>query len=545
MKSKRERESEERFFKAFHSNPTLTTIFRFGDGRIVDVNEAYLRLFGFERDEVIGHTAIDLNLYVNPEVRLNLMQNLNEGKAVRGYETQFRTKDGKILEVLIFMDLIEVEEEMYVLCSALDITERKQAEEASRKLAARAQLLADVSKEWGEAGLDSQRVLEAITWNTAERIGDACMILLLPRDNQRLRPAAYHHPNPQALVMMQEILKNVWTSSLDTPISKSVLAGNPVRIPVVTPEEIRPLIPSEFRPIVDRFGISSLLAVPLRAQDQVIGLLALVRDQPGTPYTSGDEILLQDLADRAAMAIENCRLFQSVSEKRERLRALSAKLVEAREVERRTIARELHDEAGQVLTGLQITLKMTSRAVPEAVRANLSEAQKQVEQLLERIQDLSLDLRPEMLDDLGLVPALLWHFGRYTHQTGIKVRFDHSGASQRFASQIETTAYRIIQEGLTNVARHAGVKESSVRVWAKNGTLGLQIEDKGAGFDAKAALASHTSSGLSGMQEQAELLGGQFTIESSPGAGALITVELPLQDLKEGGQDERDDIAGG
>ncbi len=515
--------------------------------RITGSEETH-RIFGLKSLDGILSLA-DLQEMIYPDDRQIQRQALIEAlQGRRLYDVEYRIvrPDGDLRFVHV-RDEIEYDElgrPIRMFGAVQDVTERKHAEEATRQQAARAQLLADISQSCAEAGLDYQKVLETITWRTAELIGDACMILQLSEDRQRLRPAAFHHPNPQAFALMQEILSNAWTGSLDAPISGNLLAGEPVRIPEVTSEEIRPLIPHELWPFVDRVGISSLLAVPLRVQGQVIGILSLSRDRPGLLYTQEDQALLQDIADRAALTIENARLFQSVSEQRERLRALSARLVEAREVERRTVARELHDEVGQLLTGLQITLKMSSRLAPEAARARLSESQKLVEQLLDRVQNLSLDLRPAVLDDLGLVPALLWQFERYTRQTGIQVRFDHRGLGRRFASEVETAVYRIVQEGLTNVARYAGVQEAVVRVWTENSTLGLQIEDLGTSFDVQYAQDARTSTGLSGMQEQAELLGGQLTIESAPGAGTLITVELPLREAQEGDHDERDDTAG-
>jgi signal transduction histidine kinase len=134
-----------------------------------------------------------------------------------------------------------------------------------------------------------------------------------------------------------------------------------------------------------------------------------------------------------------------------------------------------------------------------------------------------------MLDDLGLLPALLWHFERYTKQTNIRVRFNHSGLGRRrFAPKIETTTYRIVQEALTNVARHARVDQVGVRLWIDNQILQLQIEDQGLGFDPATALARGISHGLAGMRERAMLLGGQLTLDSAPGAGACLIAELPL-----------------
>ncbi|MDM7999488.1 MAG: PAS domain S-box protein [Dehalococcoidia bacterium] len=210
------------------------------------------------------------------------------------------------------------------------------------------------------------------------------------------------------------------------------------------------------------------------------------------------------------------------------LRSLSRRLVEVQEMERRSIARELHDHIGQELTGLKLFLEMVSRLPPHQVKARLSEAQSSINELVARVQDLSLDLRPAMLDDLGLVPALLWHFERFTSQTGVRVAFKHRGIQRRFAPEIETAVYRIVQEGLTNVARHAGVTETKVRLLLNKGVLSVYIEDEGIGFDTDAAFARGTSSGLTGMHERATLLGGQFEIISAPGAGTLLVAKFPI-----------------
>jgi signal transduction histidine kinase len=147
--------------------------------------------------------------------------------------------------------------------------------------------------------------------------------------------------------------------------------------------------------------------------------------------------------------------------------------------------------------------------------------------LMKQVRELSLTLRPTMLDDLGLLPTLLWHFERYETQTQVNVVFGHANLEARFASETETAAYRIVQEALTNVARYAGVNEVSVRLWADDDVLGIEIRDDGIGFDAESG-ASLTSSGLNGMRERALLLQGKLEIDSAPGEGTRIVGELPL-----------------
>jgi PAS domain S-box-containing protein len=216
------------------------------------------------------------------------------------------------------------------------------------------------------------------------------------------------------------------------------------------------------------------------------------------------------------------------------LQALSTRLLEVQENERRHLARELHDEIGQLLTGLRLLLRLNGDSPADALKARFEHARTIVDDLLGRVRRLSFDLRPADLDQLGLLPALLALFERYTAQTGVLVNFKHQGVEMRFAPEVETGAYRIVQEALTNAARHAGVAGVTVRVWTDAERLNLQIEDQGRGFDPEGALKAPRSSGLIGMQERITLLGGRMSIESSPGAGTTITAELPLDYRKPG-----------
>ena len=217
-----------------------------------------------------------------------------------------------------------------------------------------------------------------------------------------------------------------------------------------------------------------------------------------------------------------------LSRANEALKALSLRLVDVQEAERRFIARELHDEIGQMVTGLKLVLEASLRPSSAAEKEGFDEAMALINDLIERVRQLSMNLRPQMLDDLGLLVALDWHFKRYFKQTGIRVLFKHGPMDDRLPSQLETAVFRIAQEALTNVARHAEVKEVSVTLWADPERVGMQVRDVGAGFSVAEALGRRASTGLSGMKERAELLGGEFIMESSPGEGACLTVELPL-----------------
>ena len=159
----------------------------------------------------------------------------------------------------------------------------------------------------------------------------------------------------------------------------------------------------------------------------------------------------------------------------------------------------------------------------------MEEAQGLVNELIRKVRQMSLDLRPSMLDDLGLLPALEWYFERYTHQTGISVEFDPRDLEQkRFSSEIEITIFRVVQESLTNVARHAGVEKVYVQLVAFQDSLELMIEDEGIGFTLEEQKAG-SSSGLTGMSERTKLLQGEMEIQTRPGQGTRILVRLPLR----------------
>ena len=242
--------------------------------------------------------------------------------------------------------------------------------------------------------------------------------------------------------------------------------------------------------------------------------------------------LEQRVRERTAeLSTANTQLTEQIAERRraeEELRRLSHRLVEVQESERRGIARELHDEIGQILTGLKLALEMAARSPAWTIEQKLDQSLTLVNDLMGRVRDLSLDLRPAMLDDLGLLHALLWHFERYTLQTGVRVVFKHAGIEERLDTRIETAAYRIVQEALTNVARHAGVDEVKVAISADAENLAVLVEDRGAGFVPDAALAAGASSGLAGMRERAQLLGGTLAIESAPGEGTKVMALLPI-----------------
>jgi signal transduction histidine kinase len=218
----------------------------------------------------------------------------------------------------------------------------------------------------------------------------------------------------------------------------------------------------------------------------------------------------------------------AVEESIERLRSLSRRLLTLQEDEKRRLVRKLHDEFSQTITGLKLTLAAVAGKADENVKEHLATAVLLLDELLDKARGLSLELRPPMLDDLGLLATLVWYFQHYLVKTRVTVEFVHEGIEGRLPPAVETATYRIVQEALTNVARHAAVNDATVCVSANQHQLYLEVSDQGKGFELETALRSHTSAGLLEMQERAALLNGHLTIRSMPGRGTSISAAIPL-----------------
>lgn len=204
-----------------------------------------------------------------------------------------------------------------------------------------------------------------------------------------------------------------------------------------------------------------------------------------------------------------------------RLRRMSLRVLQTQEQERRRLARELHDELGQVLTAAKLHLQRVAGQRPEvlAVGADLDRA-------LAQVRSISLNLRPSMIDDLGLIATLRWHLGQQSALGAFVAELDAEGLTQRPDPDVESAAFRIIQEALTNVQRHAQAKHVNVKVHEVGARLHLEVHDDGQGFDPR---AGSVSGGLLGMRERAALLDGKCVIESEPGRGTTVRAELPMR----------------
>jgi len=224
----------------------------------------------------------------------------------------------------------------------------------------------------------------------------------------------------------------------------------------------------------------------------------------------------------------------TLRESRARLEALTRRLLAVQETERRTIARELHDEVGGVLTAVKLNvLSLRGKRADAAGEAAFADSLALVDGAIQTVRSLSLDLRPAVLDDLGLIPALKWYCERQAQRAGITIDLTLDAIDLKAAPQLESACFRIVQESVTNALRHANARRIQVALRRGDSSFELEIADDGGGFEAAAAQSrgrSGESSGLLGMEERAKLLGGRLNIDSAPGSGARVLVEFAVPD---------------
>lgn len=281
----------------------------------------------------------------------------------------------------------------------------------------------------------------------------------------------------------------------------------------------------------------NVLSVPIRRADHLLGVLHV--DAMGTDreFDERDFRLATLFANQAAIAIENAQLLSAVTEHQIDLQRLSARLINAQEDERKRISQELHDELGQGLTAMSINLAAIERSLPQPpdplVMDRLLETKALVDETLDQMRDLSLELRPSMLDDLGLLPTLRWYVDSYKKRAGIDVVLQAIGLEERLAAEMETVLYRVVQEALTNVARHSEASVVHVRLERAGDTISALVEDDGVGFNqllVSAREEPQRGAGLLGMRERIASQGGTLQIESRPGRGTRLIVHMPLTD---------------
>lgn len=307
-------------------------------------------------------------------------------------------------------------------------------------------------------------------------------------------------------------------------------------------QRVRQLVGEGHRP-KDRMEIrrtqwdgQDLLCIPIATSENVLGEMFI--SCPSEHCFGGTGLqLLVSVGSQLAVAIENARLYESVRRKEADIATFLRQYIAAQEAERKRIARELHDETAQALTALGIAVETALQApttTAAEVKALLEPARALTERVSTELDRIIRDLRPSLLDDLGLLEALGWYADNRLKPLGIQITFETAGTERRLSPELETGLFRVVQEAISNIARHAKAENVSITVEFRDTYIAIDIEDDGCGFNVEHTLAKGKSGkedspfGLLGMSERVNLMGGTITVESRPKEGTSIRVHVPL-----------------
>ncbi len=510
--------SRNRFEMFFRQTPSAISITTIKEGRFLDLNRQAEVLTGYSREELIGRTTLEMNLYVTPADRPKLVERLKETGLLHDVEREIRTKSGEIRTAVFSLVPIHMGSEPCLLSIAHDITERKRAEqrlhERSRQQAIEAEL--------GVLAVTIQDLPHLLS-TTAGLISNAlevnyCEVLELIPNGTDLRLCASAGWRGDAIGQVRAL-------ETDSPAHATLNSNKPV---------VRTL-PKDSRfggpKWLHEHGSVTAMSVSIPGKDGAWGVLGVYTTSPHA-FSRDDVNFLQTVASILATAIERMQAENVLRSANQSLRLLSRQLLQVQEDDRRAIARDLHDEIGQALTAIKLNVERAQRTADGDTRAHIMRDCAQItEHVLGQVRNLSLDLHPSILDDLGLAYALKWYTDRQAERAGLKVQLTADPSLPRLPQDIEITCFRIAQEALTNVVRHARAELAIITLKRGGSSVELSIEDNGIGFavDQPSAPANGRSSvGLASMQERAKLLGGTIKITSTPQYGTTVVATLPL-----------------
>jgi PAS domain S-box-containing protein len=505
------RKQKEILQKVFDHIPIMIALFD-ENGRIKLVNREWERTLGWSLGEIETKTQdIMAELYPDPKYRKEVLDFIAESSA-EWADFKTRVRDGQVIDTSWANVYLSDGTNMGI---GRDISERKRAHDLLQRQTAQLAALHEIGLEIS-AESELSRVLDVATRRAAELLSaDYCSVYIRDREQAELNLVA----------SLDDDLIGLRVKEGEGLAGRVVVSGDSQAIDDYSRWHGR-------ASIFDDKSFGPSLGAPLKWQHTVIGAISLSRKKGSERFTNADLEFLEQIAAEVAIAIHQTTLFEEVQEGQRRLQVLSHRLIDAQEAERKRLARELHDQIGQALTAVQISLQTLQSSTRDSSAKLLEDSLAIIDEALEQVHDLSLDLRPSLLDDLGLVAALRWYVGRVASRAGLVHGFKSDDLDTRLAPEVETACFRIAQEALTNVLRHASATNVSVEITSGNSDLRLLVRDNGVGFDVRSALSRtglSASLGLQGMQERAAAIGGSVDIESKLRRGTRVQATLLIK----------------
>jgi PAS domain S-box-containing protein len=479
--------------------------------RFIYVNEEACRALGYSREELLTMSVFD----IDPDLTTVGAEQLKSSVDVTLAHTivrRHKTKDGHIFPVEIFVSIFEYQGKKASISLARDITERKKFE-AQEQI--RLRIFERIAK-----GAEQDEVLGLVV-NYVEQSFPDCLssIMLLDEEGKHLLSAVAPSLPQDYTDAVNGVAIGDGVGSCGTAAwrGETVITEDIDTHPYWTP----------FKHLALGAGLRACWSEPIfSAAGQVLGSFGIYRRVPGKP--GEDEVeLVRRACHLAAIAIERKQTEHDLDQSRNQLRGLSARREEAREEERKHIAREVHDELGQILTGLKLNVSVLNHKFsPDspALREQLQETMQLTDRALAVARNIASALRPAALD-MGIVSALEWLTGRFAANTGVNCEMHIDDADIQLEENHAIALFRIVQESLTNISRYAKADKVDVGLYRDGGDYVLKVRDNGVGFDA--SIKKVDSYGLLGMRERALMLSGELVINSSPGNGTEIVVRIP------------------
>jgi len=491
-------ESENLFRSIFETSPDPININRLDDGKFILVNRKFLQLLGFEKNEVIGKTALDIKVWNDIDKRAQFFDLLLEEWQVNDFEAEFRCKDGTILTTLVSAKLLPYQNSPHLLAVTKDITQLKNTElellKAHKELAKRYKVSSDKLK---ETEIKYSALIEALLTGVYMCDGDRIVFI----NNQFGEMFGYEK---------DELLNMNFTS-------------------IIHPD--------------DRRNFQNFCGIPLPGEsDESEFEIRGIRKNGEIIYLSGRNSVVEFNGNKGILGNVSNITRRKMAEKELRkseaeLRFLSNQLLSAEERERKRIARDIHDSIGQVLSAIKFSVESSLLAIGEQSYRTAQEALEKIipltQQSIDEVRRIIMDLRPSMLDDLGLVATISWFCREFESvYTNITITKQIEAEEKDIPPALKIVIYRIMQEALNNAAKHS--RNNSVKVYLKKNrdSLELTIEDNGTGFDLKKIQSRDSNRkgmGLASMKERAQLSGGTFDIQSGYETGTKIKVLWPSQ----------------
>jgi len=477
------RESEEKYARAFRNSPDAITISRMADGRIIETNEGFRRIFGHPPDAAVGRTTLDLQLWGNPADRARMLQELQQTGFVRNWELPFRTGDGRTGVGLLSAEKIEIHGEPCLVTVVHDITDRKRAEAALRaseeSLRATIEHTPYVAVQWfdsqGRVTFWNRASEHLYGWTAAEACGKTLDELIFA---------------PAETAAFESALKEV---------EQTGKAIGPVEFPF------------HHRNGSPGIVLSTLFRIPVPTGEMRFVCMDV------------------DLTDRKAAEAERA---DAVLREQHARAEYTLQLIASQEAERSRIAAELHDSLGQnlLLIKNRAQLALTGKRVPVTLREQLEGISLLASQSIAEARQISHDLHPQQLDHLGLTRALEAMMDGAAGSSGMVFEHRLDNVDAFFSKDAAMNLYRVVQESLNNILKHSRAKRVRLRLERDIHDVQLQIEDDGGGFKTGEPANGGKGLGLKNIAERVRILGGKIKIDSQPGQGTRIQVTIPVAD---------------